>query len=85
MFWRVGDIDPGSYHWAPFDWTASAWTWVLTRGSPERWTNYCYGLVYQHDNLNHETHAAFPSLFGFGGMRLLAQLAASCRHGCVAP
>jgi len=90
LCWRLTGIDPGSYHCPLFECLICVWAWCLNGCSREscsqgccHWITFLYGLLYQHENLNHDTHAAFPSLFGLGSMRLFNQLAASCRRGCV--
>lgn len=88
--WRLPGINPGAHHWRLFNRAAGLWAWSLTFFWGQccsqvccHWITFLYGLLYQHENLNHATHAAFPTLFGFGGMGMFHEIAASCRRGCV--
>jgi cholesterol oxidase len=40
-----------------------------------RWLNAIFGLTHTHSQLNDDTHRAFPTLFGYGEVRPINQLA----------
>jgi cholesterol oxidase len=40
-----------------------------------RWLNAIYGLTHTHDQLDDDTHRAFPTMFGFGEVGPIRQLA----------
>jgi cholesterol oxidase len=45
-----------------------------------RWLNAIFGLTHTHRQLNDDTHRAFPTLFGYGEVRPINQLAMMTRR-----